>query len=200
MIGIYRIHNLVNDKNYIGKSEVSIEARLDEHRIGKKSNFHLQSAIKKYGIENFEFLVLEECSPELCCERERYWIKFYDSFNNGYNDTTGGENESGWKMSKSGIEKRLKKIDFKGENNPFYGRKHSDETRKKISEGRTGNKNPCSGKVWIMNGSESKRVSKSELQKYLDEGWIKGRYVSSETRRKHAESVKERRGENGKFI
>lgn len=47
-------------------------------------------AIKKYGIENFDFSIIEECSPDFLDERERYWISYYDSYNNGYNRTPGG--------------------------------------------------------------------------------------------------------------
>jgi hypothetical protein len=47
-------------------------------------------AIHKYGIKNFDFNILEVCSIEQLDERERYWISYYDSYNNGYNRTPGG--------------------------------------------------------------------------------------------------------------
>lgn len=50
-------------------------------------------AIRKYGLENFTFEVLEECPSELLNEREIYWINYFDSYYNGYNCTLGG-NES----------------------------------------------------------------------------------------------------------
>ena len=48
--------------------------------------------MRKYGIENFTFEIIEECSQEQLNEREIYWISYYDSFNKekGYNMTPGG--------------------------------------------------------------------------------------------------------------
>jgi len=47
--------------------------------------------MKKYGIENFKFEIIEECSDEEVDTREIYWIDYYDTFKNGYNLTRGGE-------------------------------------------------------------------------------------------------------------
>lgn len=52
-------------------------------------------AINKYGIENFTFEIIEECSEEQLNNRERYWIAYYDTYHNGYNRTVGGEGLSG---------------------------------------------------------------------------------------------------------
>ena len=46
---------------------------------------------KNYGFENFSYEVLEECATEMLNERERYWIEYYDTYNNGYNLTQGGD-------------------------------------------------------------------------------------------------------------
>ena len=48
--------------------------------------------MRKYGIENFTFSVIEECSQEQLNEREIYWIEYYDTYKNGYNSTLGGYN------------------------------------------------------------------------------------------------------------
>jgi len=48
-------------------------------------DYPLSRAFRKYGLENFTFEIIEECSPEKLNERERHWIHFYDSFYNGYN-------------------------------------------------------------------------------------------------------------------
>lgn len=90
MIGIYKITNLLNRKIYIGQS-INIQNRWEDHKY-YSSNEHtaLQAAFKKYGISNFSFEIIEECSKEELDEKEIYWIKFYDSYNNGYNLTKGG--------------------------------------------------------------------------------------------------------------
>lgn len=94
MIGIYKIENLINHKIYIGQS-INIEFRWQRHRqtMNEKSDASkrpLYCDMRKYGIENFSFEVVEECSQEELAEREVYWVSYYDSFNNGYNLTRGG--------------------------------------------------------------------------------------------------------------
>lgn len=46
--------------------------------------------MNKYGIENFLCETIEEVSNDKLDEREKYWINYYDSYNNGYNSTLGG--------------------------------------------------------------------------------------------------------------
>ena len=94
---IYKITNNINNKIYIGKTNRDISTRFQEHIDSSNSinspsyNYHLHRAFRKYGIENFSIDKIEEVSEELINERERYWIKYYDSYNNGYNLTLGGE-------------------------------------------------------------------------------------------------------------
>ena len=77
MIGIYLIKNNINGKVYIGQS-TNIYERWSEHkRIAKNDltiKYPLYLAMRKYGIENFTFSIIEECSQELLNEREIYWI------------------------------------------------------------------------------------------------------------------------------
>jgi len=61
--GIYMILNNINGKMYIG-STVNIANRLKQHINGIKSNLHLQSALKKYGLQNFSLIVLDICTPD----------------------------------------------------------------------------------------------------------------------------------------
>jgi group I intron endonuclease len=96
MVGIYSIRNILNDKRYIGLS-TDIEARFKHHinrlKTNTHRNEHLQNAFNTYGIDSFEFMILDECSPELLCDKEKYWIGYYQSYdrNFGYNKTYGGE-------------------------------------------------------------------------------------------------------------
>ncbi len=88
--GIYKITNKLNSKHYIGVS-VNIKSRWGNHRnINSENVSYIKSAIKKYGIDSFEFSIIEECHKDLFEERERHWIAFYDSMKNGYNLTAGG--------------------------------------------------------------------------------------------------------------
>ena len=73
----------------------SPEKRFKQHcKSAKKQSIKhrpLYAAMRKYGIENFELLVVEECPDTIVDEREIFWIEFYQSFKNGYNATKGGE-------------------------------------------------------------------------------------------------------------
>lgn len=95
MIGIYKIQNKINNKIYIGQS-VDISRRDREHKnksFDKNSsdyNSAIGRAIRKYGYENFSFETIEECSIEELNDKERYWISYYNSYENGYNLTLGG--------------------------------------------------------------------------------------------------------------
>lgn len=89
MVGIYKITNKVNGKSYIGQS-IDINRRWNEHKTGSyTSAIHL--AIIKYGIENFIWEILEECSIKELDIKEKYYIQQYNTLApNGYNLTDGG--------------------------------------------------------------------------------------------------------------
>lgn len=105
MCGIYKIENLINGKVYIGKS-INIQHRFRAHKNdsfnpkSKSYNSAIYRAIRKYGIENFSFEVIEECKEEFLNERETFWIDYYQSFGNGYNLTPGGDGFSTINKSK----------------------------------------------------------------------------------------------------
>lgn len=96
MVGIYKITNNINNKVYIGQSS-DIHRRWTTHRAiafnetDHSYNNPLYRAIRKYGLENFSFDILEECSVNELNEKEKYWIKYYNSFFEGYNLTLGGD-------------------------------------------------------------------------------------------------------------
>ena len=86
--GIYKIHCKITNKDYIGQSN-NIYHRWQQH-LAKYDNCAIHNAIIKYGRENFEFSILEECFENELNEREEYWINYYNSYSNGYNETSGG--------------------------------------------------------------------------------------------------------------
>lgn len=88
--GIYKITNLINFKIYIGQS-VNIYQRWHAHKYADCKDSIIHRAIKKYGIQNFQFEIIEECNKQKLNQRERYWIQYYDSYNSGYNLTPGGD-------------------------------------------------------------------------------------------------------------
>lgn len=89
--GVYKIENKINHKVYIGRSN-DISRRFQEHqRDYKKKKKVLYSAMRKYGLDNFDFQLLEQCSYEESFEKEKMYIQDYDAYLNGYNATLGGE-------------------------------------------------------------------------------------------------------------
>lgn len=96
MIGIYKITNKLNGNSYIGLS-VDIEQRWYQHKTryknlnDKEYNKALYRAFRKYGLNNFSFEVIEECEENELKEKEIYWISFYNTYANGYNETIGGD-------------------------------------------------------------------------------------------------------------
>lgn len=72
--GIYKITNLINGKFYIGQS-VDVNNRLYVHQTDRNSGHAIDTAIAKYGKENFSYEVLEKCEQEDLLVRERYWAE-----------------------------------------------------------------------------------------------------------------------------
>ena len=83
--GIYKISNITNGHCCVGQS-IDIRKRWIAHK-NSSLDYPLYKAFKKYGIENFVFEILEECKKQELDEKEEYYIKTFDSYNNGYNQT-----------------------------------------------------------------------------------------------------------------
>lgn len=94
---IYVITNDINNKQYIGKTNSTIEKRFQKHIYDSKRERYekrpLYNAMNKYGIEHFSIKKLEECSEIIVNEREQYWIQKLNTYNNGYNATLGGDSK-----------------------------------------------------------------------------------------------------------
>lgn len=91
MAFIYKITNDINDKVYIGMTTRSIECRWKEHL--RHSSQLIDAAIQQLGKEHFKIEIIEECSEEEVDDKEVYWIKFYNSYEEGYNVTLGGRDK-----------------------------------------------------------------------------------------------------------
>ena len=95
MAFIYVITNDINGKQYVGKTNDTIENRYEQHlRDRKKRKCEkrpLYSAMNKYGVEHFSIEELEECSSEEAPTREAYWIDKLNTYHYGYNATRGGD-------------------------------------------------------------------------------------------------------------
>ena len=124
--GIYIITNEITGKSYIGQS-IHIEKRIKQHKCKQDlKTSYIENSIQKHGWNNFNWNILCECSPENLDIEEMKFIALYDTYNNGYNLTRGG--------------------DLKGIGNPMHnpecvkkcresnkGFKHSHETKRAMS-------------------------------------------------------------------
>lgn len=132
MTGIYKITN-PKGKVYIGES-IDIVSRWNHYKNGySNKQWKLMRSINKYGWEAHITEVLEECEQSMLKERERHWQLYYNSVQNGLNLKLTGVGE-------------IKTTDSpevsKNRSGGQRGRKHSEETKKKLSTLRKGKSKP----------------------------------------------------------
>jgi group I intron endonuclease len=182
---IYCARNIKNDKKYVGKTVQTLQERWDGHVMFAHTErgwgIYFCRAIRKYGPDSFELSVLETVSDEDLNTAERRWIAALHTTDRsiGYNSTEGGEGFSTGDLNPSRLNPRKgpdnwcygkpKPIEVRekisksltgllvGEKNPFFGKTHTEETKRHISEIQIGQKRgPC---------SEEKKKKISEAQK-----------------------------------
>jgi group I intron endonuclease len=145
---VYMWKNKVNGKKYIGRHTGSE----DDSYVGSGKRF--QRALKKYGADNFERVILERVEDDtLIKEREQYYLDFFDAANSNmfYNispnshgghhghDLSGEKNPMYGKKHPNhkphfGEENGMYGVRRFGEENGMFGRQHNEETRKKLSD------------------------------------------------------------------
>ena len=173
---IYMFINKTNDKKYIGQAK-DLKKRYKQHIFEsynekttekRKYNCAMHSAIRKYGFNKFEIIILKENLQTQCLMNlyECYYIKKYNTLANnkqGYNISSGGSNGNNFigKSEEEMNEIRKKMSDAqKGEKHWNYGKNQKKETKKKISESHKGintriNKNKKELDDWNKKISES---------------------------------------------
>lgn len=92
--GIYKITNDQNKKAYIGRS-TSVRKRLTDHiksaiGISTIADQKVHEVMREEGIWNFTFELIEACDRDKLNEREKYYISFFATEQNGYNQKAGG--------------------------------------------------------------------------------------------------------------
>lgn len=152
----------------------------NELKNNNHHNTYLQNAWNKYGSDDFKFYVLEYCPVEELDEREKYYIQTYNTEDRdiGYNLKSGGQyggsvlsEESRRKISASNKKYYINNPEARnarresaksywsnievrtlrsGSGASMYGKKHTEETKKKISEARIGKKSPTRNTTPVM--------------------------------------------------
>lgn len=146
---IYLIYCYVTDMCYVGQTIQKVSARIGKHKSGRQ---YIDKEIQKLGWENFTYIVLEKNVPiEKLNSLEKYWIKVFDCIApKGYNKTIGGTGSTiVSEMTRtllseinSGKNNYFYDMHRYGEENPFHGHHHTDETKALLSEIMRGRKNP----------------------------------------------------------
>lgn len=135
-------HTVPNGKVYIGITRRKPQERWGVTGNRYKNNKHFYSAIQKYGWDNIKHEILYDgLTAEQAENYEKWFISIYNSSDRefGYNNTLGGEHG---KMSRhTNEENRQRGKLLIGDKNPFYGKKHSEETKTHLSEVRLKNPN-----------------------------------------------------------
>lgn len=167
-------HTFPNDKVYIGITCIDVSNRWRDGK-GYKTQKLMLRAILKYGWENIKHEILfENLTKEEAEQKEIELIAKYQSNNPefGYNVENGGN----CKGKTSNVTRQKMSANFKGENNPMYGKhrfgaenpmygKHwTDEQKKahgqKVKGKLAGSKNPMYGKHWSK--EHKKKLSENE--------------------------------------
>ena len=134
---VYCAKNLINGKLYVGYTSKTLEERIQNHLHQSKNKnykhyFYLfKSALRKYGLESFEWSILSECSSiGECCKKEKFYIKKFDTISpNGYNLTEGGNGGIQSEETKCKISESVKNYWFKNKENHHW---FNSDTQKRV--------------------------------------------------------------------
>ena len=128
---IYKITNKVNGKVYIGQTIRPVEYRFNRHINDAMHNVldtHFARAIRKYGPNSWHFEVIDNAeTQEELNQKEQYWIKYYNSVEEGYNETDaiskcgGNTYQSKTEEEMEVIKDKIRKTKL-GANNPMAHR------------------------------------------------------------------------------
>ena len=134
---IYKITS-PTERVYVGQTTKTAKERIIQYKSKrkKKGKSLILRSIEKYGWDTHIFEVIEDNVPfEFLNEREIYWIaklKTYAAENlDGMNLTRGGDYRESWKNDKTRVERAKMR---KGEKSPSWGKKWSEETKRKIAD------------------------------------------------------------------
>lgn len=197
---IYIYINKINNHKYVGQAK-DFNKRYKQHinsSNNKKQkydyNVPFHNAIRKYGIENFEIIILKENLKTKCLMDlyEYYYIKKYDCLSeDNYNISDGGHNGNPFAGKSNEEMKEIgKRISEKnsGINNGMYGKHHKEESKQKIKEKQIWQQ----GENHPMYGKHHNEKTKQKMSESLKgrESWNKGKKISEEHKQKIKESKK----------
>lgn len=147
---IYKSTNIITGESYIGFDSKWPRRKKYHKRFSKKQdNIKFYNAIRKYGWDNFEWSVIYESTDgkHTLNVMEKFFISEYDTFNNGYNSTLGGDGTIGYN--------------------------HTEETKQKMkkpkSEESVMKRIESNSKNWIVTNPEGKTQQIKNLSRFCKE-------------------------------
>jgi len=184
MAQVYIITNKVNNKQYIGVTNNSLQERWKSHLYD--SNV-ISKAIKKYGKENFSIEAIHECESmdEAYTLEPKFIIEHKTKYPNGYNISSGGKGSQVGKR-KPTPEHVKQKISESIKKNPWWLNASEEQKEKCRESWRAHNQSRIGQKrgtynnglfkktVWINNGEQRKRVPESDINDWISKGWMRG--------------------------
>jgi len=164
MYFVYLLTNSSNGKTYVGFTN-NIHRRMIQHKSSAAtgSNYAIHRAIRKYGYDKFTIDILFQGSDRefILKSIEPQMITKYNSRLKGYNMTSGGEGQIERIVSKKTKAKmRRNHANVEKENNPFWGKKHTKESRKLMSEQLIGKPGFWTGKKFSKEHRMKLRLAK----------------------------------------
>lgn len=143
---IYTATNTTNSKVYVGMTTNTLSKRKTQHKWHAQNttrDSYFYRAIRKHGWDSFTWDIVAETNDiDILNTLEIFYVDYYNSMNPnfGYNIATPGPAQMLGRKHSDETKKKMSKSQ-QGENNPQFGKKHTKEHRKKISEAGKGNKN-----------------------------------------------------------
>lgn len=173
--GVYQILNKVNGYKYIGSAALSFDKRFAQHRHllakNKHHNNKLQNSYNKYGKDSFEFSILQYCPPELCINKEQWFMDVEKPYFNIY------------LIAGSALGVKHTEAQREANRQRSLGRKASEETRLKISLSNKG-----------KGGTKRKGIKLSEEHKAKMRKARIGKKLNETTREKISKALKGGKG------
>jgi len=192
---IYKITNKINGKSYIGLTTRTIKERWMDHcRYAKnllnrsKKMPYLHKAIIKYKQKNFKIEIIDCCKNfNLLNKMEKFYIKKYKTLcPNGYNLTTGG-NQYRFTNEHKMYLSLIRKGTQSGHKNNFYGKKHTNKSKFKMSK--TRKKIINSGKIITFCHKHTEKTKKiirnKAIERYIKKTGLTYKEYKKEYKRKH---------------
>ena len=166
MIGIYKITS-PSGRIYIGQS-IDIEKRFRDYLNVRnvKTQPKLYRSFKKYGVENHIFEIITECDIDELNELERYYQELFNCIDKGLNCILTSAEGKKQVFSKETLLKKSEAV--KGDKHPHYGKKLSEITRLRISEGNKGKTISEEHRLKISNTSKGRKMPEGCIKSGLD--------------------------------